>query len=58
MSLAKWKQKPTPETIRETDKLWDQLGKEGGKVISAYWTIGGYDVIVTLEAPAPVKEPV
>ncbi len=39
-------------TIREADKLWDQLRKEGGKVISAYWTIGRYDAIVTLEAPS------
>ena len=52
ISLAKWKQKPTPEMIREADKLWDQLRKEGGKVISAYWTIGRYDAIVTLEAPS------
>lgn len=36
--------------IQETDKLWDRLRKEGGKVISAYWTIGRYDAIVTLEA--------
>jgi len=31
--------------------FWDRLRKEGGKVISAYWTIGRYDAIVTLEAP-------
>ncbi len=33
-------------------KLWDQLRKRRGKVISAYWTIGRYDAIVTLEAPS------
>ncbi len=37
--------------IQEADKLWDCLRKEEGKVISAYWTIGRYDAIVTLEAP-------
>jgi uncharacterized protein with GYD domain len=26
--------------------------KKAGKVISAYWTIGRYDAIVTLEAPS------
>jgi uncharacterized protein with GYD domain len=38
--------------IREADKLWDRLRKEGGKVVSAYWTMGRYDAIVTLEAPS------
>ncbi len=37
--------------LREIDKLWDRLRKEGGKMISAYWTIGRYDAIVTVEAP-------
>jgi uncharacterized protein with GYD domain len=38
--------------IQDIDKLWDRFRKEGGKVISAYWTIGRYDAIVTLEAPS------
>ena len=37
--------------LREIDKLWDRLRKEGGKMVSAHWTIGRYDAIVTLEAP-------
>ncbi len=52
ISLARWKRKPTPEIIREADKLWDKLKEEGGRVISAYWTIGRYDAVVTLEAPS------
>jgi uncharacterized protein with GYD domain len=38
--------------IQDIDKLWDRFRKEGGKVISAYWTMGRYDAIVTLEAPS------
>jgi len=38
--------------IQEVDKLWDRFRKEGGKVVSAYWTVGRYDAIVTLEAPS------
>jgi len=38
--------------IQEVDKLWDRFRKEGGKVISAHWTIGRYDAIVILEAPS------
>lgn len=38
--------------IQDLDKLWDRFRKEGGKVISAYWTIGRYDAVVTLEAPS------
>ncbi len=52
ISLARWKRKPTHEIIREADKLWDKLKEEGGRVISAYWTIGRYDAVVTLEAPS------
>ena len=38
--------------IGEINKLWDRLRKEGGKMVSSYWTIGRYDAVVTLEAPS------
>ena len=38
--------------IGEINKLWDRLRREGGKMVSSYWTIGRYDAVVTLEAPS------
>ena len=38
--------------IGEINKLWDRLRKEGGKMVSSYWTIGRYDAVVILEAPS------
>ncbi len=36
---------------RTADKLWARFKKEGGEVLSAYWTMGRYDAIVTMKAP-------
>ena len=51
VSLAKWRSKPTRAMIEETDKLWARFKKEGGNVVSAYWTLGRYDAVLTIEAP-------
>ncbi len=51
ISLAKWRTKPTKDTIDKVNKLWELFKKEGGRMISSYWTLGRYDAIVTLEAP-------
>ena len=51
ISLAKWRTKPTKDMIRQADELWARFKKEGGNVLSAYWTIGRYDAIITMEAP-------
>ena len=51
VSLAKWRTRPTKDMVQQTDRLWNRFKEEGGKVVSAYWTIGRYDAIVTIEAP-------
>jgi len=37
--------------IDDVDRIWDRFKKEGGTVLHAYWTIGRYDAVITLEAP-------
>ncbi len=49
--LAKWRKRPTAETIKKVDELWAQFKKEGGRRISGYWTLGRYDGVITMEAP-------
>ncbi len=50
VSLAKWRTKPTRAMVEEADKLWARFKNEGGSVLSAYWTLGRYDAIITIEA--------
>ncbi len=48
---AKYKKKPTKETLEETSKLFELMTKEDGvKFIGQYWTLGRYDIISTAEA--------
>lgn len=51
ISLAKWKAKPTKESITKTTKLFEQMAKEGTKIIGVYWTLGRFDAVVILEGP-------
>src|SRR5437899_12794017 len=51
VSLAKWRKKPTKETIAEMDKNWEHLKREGGNLLQAYWTFGRYDAVIILDAP-------
>ena len=51
ISLAKWRKKPTKEELRESDKIFERLKAEGGKVLSVYWTLGRYDAVLTIDAP-------
>jgi uncharacterized protein with GYD domain len=47
ITLAKFRRKPTKEDI---PKLPQYVQEAGGKVLSAYWTLGRYDAVVTIEA--------
>ena len=48
---AKYRKKPTKETLEQTSKLFELMIKEDGvKFIGQYWTLGRYDVISTAEA--------
>ena len=49
ITLAKFREKPTKETIAKSEKLFQQLAKEGGKVLGVYWTLGRYDTVVITE---------
>jgi uncharacterized protein with GYD domain len=46
--LAKFRQKPTMDEINMTSQ---RIQKGGAKTISAYWTLGRYDTVFTIEAP-------
>jgi uncharacterized protein with GYD domain len=50
ISLARFKGKPTKEGIAKSSKLIEQMVKEGGKVLSLYWTLGRYDTVLIAEA--------
>ena len=49
ISLAKWMKKPTRETVAQASKLFEQMVKEGSKIVGQYWTLGRYDAIVIIE---------
>jgi uncharacterized protein with GYD domain len=49
ITLAKFKKKPTRETMAQSSKLFEQMVKEGGKILSQYWTLGKYDAVVITE---------
>jgi uncharacterized protein with GYD domain len=50
ITLARWRKKPTKEMIAQTSKLFEQMVKEGNKIVGQYWTLGRYDAIVITEA--------
>jgi uncharacterized protein with GYD domain len=47
ITLGKFRRKPTKE---EVAKLPQFIQGTGGKILSAYWTLGRYDAVVTVEA--------
>jgi uncharacterized protein with GYD domain len=36
--------------MAQSPKLFEQMVKEGGKVLGWYWTLGRYDVIIVTES--------
>ena len=49
ITLARFKGKPTKDSIAKAGKLFDQMVKEGGKIIGRYWTLGRYDAVHIIE---------
>ena len=49
ITLAKWRKKPTKDSVAQSSKLFDQMTKEGTKILGIYWTLGRYDAIVITE---------
>jgi uncharacterized protein with GYD domain len=49
ISLCKFRKKPTKEMVAQTTKLFEQITKEGNKIVAQYYTLGRYDVISILE---------
>jgi len=49
VTLAKWRKKPTKEMVTQTGKLFEQMTKEGTKILGVYWTLGRYDAVVITE---------
>jgi len=49
ITLAKWRKKPTKEMVAQSGKLFEQMVKEGSKILGQYWTLGRYDAIVITE---------
>ena len=47
--LARWRKKPTKDMVAQSTKLFEQMAKEGTKIIGVYWTLGRYDSIVITE---------
>jgi uncharacterized protein with GYD domain len=48
ITLAKFRKKPTKDEIAMTPQ---RIQQAGGKIVSAYWTLGRYDSVITVEAP-------
>jgi uncharacterized protein with GYD domain len=46
IALVKWRSKPTKEMLAKSAKLFDQVEKEGTKILASYWTLGRYDAVV------------
>jgi uncharacterized protein with GYD domain len=49
ITLAKWRKKPTKEMIAQATKLFEQMTKEGAKIIGQYYTLGRYDAVTIME---------
>ena len=49
ITFGKWRKKPTKEMIAQATKLFEQMTKEGSKIIGQYWTLGRYDAITIIE---------
>jgi len=51
ITLTRFRGKPTKENIAQSQKLLDQLVKEGGKILGLWWTLGRYDSVLITEIP-------
>jgi uncharacterized protein with GYD domain len=51
ISLFRFKKKPTKEMLAETSRLFEQVTKQGGKILGFYWTLGRYDGMVIVDGP-------
>ncbi len=51
ITLAKFKIKPTKESVARADRLFEEGAKSGVKAIGTYWTLGRYDAVRIVEAP-------
>jgi len=49
ITLAKWRRKPTKEMVAQSGKLFEQMVKEGAKILGMYWTLGRYDAVMIVE---------
>lgn len=49
ITLARWRKKPTKESVAQSKKLFDQIEKEGNKILGLYWTLGRWDAVVITE---------
>lgn len=51
ISLCRFRKKPTKEILVEMQNLIAKATEKGSKFLSIYWTLGRYDIVVTVEAP-------
>jgi uncharacterized protein with GYD domain len=49
ITFGKWRKKPTKEMVAQATKLFEQIVKEGGKIIGQYWLLGRHDVVTIIE---------
>jgi len=49
ITLARWRKKPTKESVAQSSRLVEQMVKEDGKVLGMYWTLGRYDAVLIAE---------
>ena len=50
ITLARWRKKPTKDMIAQSSKLFEQMTRDGSKILGIYWTLGRWDSIVITEA--------
>ena len=51
ISLVKFRTKLTKDSIAQASKFFEQMTKEGVKILDVYYTLGRYDAINIVEAP-------
>jgi len=51
ITLSRFRRKPTKQMIAESSKLFEQVVKEGVKILGFYWTLGRYDSVLITEGP-------
>ena len=49
ITLAKFKRKPTKDWVAQMQKGFEQMTKEGAKILGVYWTLGRYDGVAIVE---------